>query len=337
MARFFSIVLIFAVAANHADACWTAISATGFAEGCPIIIKGKIVAVAEARPGGDRLDDQAAIRIDAIEKNELKDVPLKVGGIFTVRMISRNNRSRSSTDLNYPLHTEAFWLIRLTTKGEFRIDLHPVQMLPLRHASDGKVGQGPRIESKEDVKGNPIGRYTVQQWIAKVKEEEAKAARHREKQRADEKKIRDIAKELALAPNLDASAFRRFRAANTDIRRDIFQLRDHDQPLEGDRLVAVVEIVLATDPNPSVRVFAGNALAYTKKPGRRTNEVLAAALSDRDADVRMFVCQALRIRDARDQAGVVALLLRDDSKQVREMAAHSLAHFLSSEWSLFPH
>ena len=68
---------------------------------------------------------------------------------------------------------------------------------------------------------------------------------------------------------MNAAAFRRFRAADKDIRRDIFQLRDHEQPLDGDRLVDVVEHVLKTEGDPSVRIFAGNAIAYTKKPGRR--------------------------------------------------------------------
>src|SRR5688572_29613949 len=101
----FSLALL-VLTAPAASACWTAIDPGAFASDCPIIIRGVIVAVAEAAPGGDRSDDLAGIKVLEIHKNELKDVPLKVGDTFTVRMISRNNRMRTSTDINYPVKTE---------------------------------------------------------------------------------------------------------------------------------------------------------------------------------------------------------------------------------------
>src|SRR5262245_3623977 len=103
---------------SPARACWAALDPGGYAQGCPIIIKGTIVAVAE--PGQGKGDDAlAAILIEEIQKNELKDVPLKVGDYFHARMVSLNRRVRTSIDLNYPLKTRAVWLVALTSKGEF--------------------------------------------------------------------------------------------------------------------------------------------------------------------------------------------------------------------------
>lgn len=324
------------ITAGHLHACWSAIDPGAYASDCPIIITGKIVAVAEAPPGGARLDDRASIRVDGIYKNELKDLGLKVGDIFTVQMVSLNNRSRTSTDINYPIGTEARWLIYLNTKGEFRVDQHPVQKQSIKDEGfKSREVSSLERRSEEPVKGpvdpNPKGRFTKGEWITRMKDEEVRRARAEQKRIAVEKEIRTIAKDLASTEKLDRETFRRYFEADVEIRRDVFQLRDHDQPLEGDRLVDVVESILQNEKVPNVRIFAANAIAYTKKPGTRSGTVLANALKDSDADVRMFVCQAIWIRDAREQALAVIPLLQDKSEQVRDMAVTTLGHLLVSQ------
>jgi hypothetical protein len=320
--RFLPVVALVLLNAGPARACWGAIDPSGYADECPIIVRGQIVAVIQAEPGQDRADDLARIRVAEIQRNELKDVPLKVGDLFTVRMISKNNRLRTSTDLNYPVATDALWLIKLTAKGEFRIDLHPVQKQPVE--AKLRLALGERKAGKKGEPEEPAGRLTKQQWIAEVRAQAERSARDREKRAATERDIRTLAKDLATADDLKDMLITRFSKASLDVRRDVFQLRGHEQPLEGDRLVAVVELVLQTEPDENVRVFAANALGYAEKPGKRAGAVLGAALTDPSRDVRLFACQAIKHREAKDQAAKVAALLDDQDAQVRDMARETL-------------
>lgn len=186
--------LVLTLLAGPVGACWNAIDPAGYAWECPIILRGKIVAVAEAAPGGERSDDQASIKVLEVRKNELRDVPLKVGDIFTVRMISRNNRLRSSTDLNYPVGTEAVWLVQLTSREEFRIDCHPVQKQPVGAKLDVRVVERVIVKGGEKIE---TGRNTKKEWSAERKAHEARIELDRAKQMATAKEIREIAKELS--------------------------------------------------------------------------------------------------------------------------------------------
>ncbi len=332
MARLLLALALAAVVSPAIRACWTAVDPGAFAVDCPLIVRGTIESVAEAAPGQNRADDLARIKIAAIHRNELKDVPLKVGDVFTVRMISRNNSLRTSTDLNYPVRTGALWLIVLTTKGEFRIDQHPVQNQPANARITPRVVEKSVIEKKSDEKEgeNPLGTMTQKEWIAKQQQQAERRAKDRAEYTAIQKEIRDIARELSEAAKLEGDAVRRFQKASLEVRRDVFQLRNHEQPLTGDRLVEAVEFTLRNDPDESVRVFAANSLGYSenwKRAGARAGVVLARALSDRSSTVRMFACQTLGQRSEKEQAAAIARLLRDGNAEVRDMALTTLRQF----------
>jgi hypothetical protein len=329
MKRLLVVLTLIAFASPALGGCWAEIDPGAFADDCPIIIRGTIISVKEAAPGQQRADDIASIKVAAIVRNELKDVGLKVGDIFQVRMISRNNTQRVSTDLNYPVQTEALWLVVLNTNGDFRIDQHPVQKQP----ANSKVG--PRVIAKgietkkpdQKESPNPLGTLTKVQWITKQREKAERRARDIAEHNARQKEIRDIAHELAGAAKLEGDAVKRFQEASMDARRDVFQLRESEQPLTGDRLVEAVEFTLRNDPDENVRVFAANALGYRenwKRAGARAGVVLVQALSDRSASVRMFACQALGQRTEKEQAAAIAKLLRDDNADVRDMAVTTL-------------
>ncbi|MFO0967620.1 MAG: HEAT repeat domain-containing protein [Gemmataceae bacterium] len=316
-------VLVLATS-NASAGCWTEIDPGAFAGECPVVIRGRIVSVTEAPKGGERLDDLARIKVTEVRRAELKDVPIKEGDLFTVHMISKNNRLRTSTDLNYPIGTEALWLVKLTAKGEFRIDVHPVQKQPV----DAKL----RFELRDirvGTKGEEgTGTKTKQWWIAMERDRIERAQRDRAKHEAVQKEIRDIAGELAAADNLETVLARRFKQAEPDVRRSVLQLRGREQPLEGDRLVDVVEWTLRHEPDENIRSHAADALAYTDKPGKRAGAVLAEALKDKSRSVRLFACQALKFRKATEQAERIAPLLKDADAEVRDMARETLQAFV---------
>jgi hypothetical protein len=329
MVRLLPALILLALASPALGGCWAEIDPGAFANDCPIIIRGTIVSVKEAARGQQRADDVADIKVAAIVRNELKDVGLKVGDVFPVRMISRHNTSKSSIDINYPVQTEALWLVVLNTKGKFRIDQHPVQKQPV----NSKVG--PRVIAKgiekkkpdEKEPPNPLGTLTKEQWIEKQREKAERQKRDIADYNARRKEIRDIARELSAADKLEGEVVKRFQKAPTDVRRDVFQLREGEQPLTGDRLVEAVEFTLRNDPDENVRLFAANCLGYSenwKRAGARAGVVLVQATSDRSARVRMFACQALGQRTEKEQAAAIAKLLRDDNADVRDMAATTL-------------
>src|SRR3954468_13544293 len=107
------------LAAAPAPACWMAVDPAVFARGCPVIVRGPIVAIDDGPAGRDRADDVAHVRVDEVVRNDLTDVPLKAGDRLAVRMVSARSRVRESTDLRYPVGTEAIWLVVLTARGEF--------------------------------------------------------------------------------------------------------------------------------------------------------------------------------------------------------------------------
>ena len=328
MSRLLIAVALFSGSAcSVAGGCWAELDPGGFAARCPIIIRGSIVSVTEAASGQLRADDLATIKVVDIRRNELKDVPLKVGDTFTVRMISRNNTQRTSTDLNYPVGTEAVWLVVLNTKGEFRIDTHPVQKQPIKGME--KLRFDAKRISKEGKKNEPNldGSMTKGEWIAREIREKERRAKELAAYHATQQEIRDIAKALAEGPKMDQGALRRWQKASLDVRRDVFQLRDGFQPMTGDRLVDVVEFVLRNEPDENVRVFAASCLGYTenwKRAGARAGVVLASALADRSSSVRLFACQALGQRTEKAQVSAIGRLLRDDNAEVRAMAVTTL-------------
>jgi hypothetical protein len=127
MLRLLLALAVALLASAPAPACWTAIDPALFGQGCPVIVRWPIVAVDDGPAGRDRADDVAHIRVDEVVRNDLTDVPLKVGDRLAVRMVSARSRVRESTDLRCPVGAEAIWLVVLTAQGEFRVDAHPVQ------------------------------------------------------------------------------------------------------------------------------------------------------------------------------------------------------------------
>ena len=156
------------------------IDPSGYAPECPIIVAGTIEKIAVAAPGRDRADDIASSRILAVHRHELTDVGLKAGDLLPVRMISRNNRVRASTDLNYPVGTKAIWLVKLTNKGEFRIDLHPVQKQPFQLTPTFRLLQEASKKAGNAAGAgkvaNPSGSQSTAEWIAAQQAGEGKSA-----------------------------------------------------------------------------------------------------------------------------------------------------------------
>lgn len=176
MVRFIAAILLTISGASYVSCCWDAIDPHHLAENCPVIVSGSIETVLAAAPGGQRSDDIASIRIDAIQRNELMDLPLKVGDLLRVRMIARNNSHRASTDINYPAKTKAVWLVLLTSQGDFRIDRRPEQKQPLPFRPKlGTRELTKRVDNDDrPVKfANPHGSKTTAEWIARQKEREA--------------------------------------------------------------------------------------------------------------------------------------------------------------------
>jgi hypothetical protein len=324
MVRFIAATAILIGAGSIAWACWSAIAPSAFAEECPIIVTGTIEAVAQAAPGGDRSDDIASIRVDAVHRNELTDVGLRTGDLLQVRMISKNNRSRSSTDLNYPLRTKAIWLVMLTSQGEFRIDVHPVQKQPFQLAP--KFGRVERVaKNRGDNSANPSGSKTTAEWIAWTRDQKAQRAKAMAAYHAQQKAIRAIAKLFADAEDLNQQLWTRFNEAEVDVRRGILQLAMHEQPMTGQRFAEVAQGVLLREKDDNVRTHAVSQLAYCRDPGAKGMEVLARALRDRSASVRLFACQSVKMRRFEQLADQVKELQNDPDPQVRDMANDTVA------------
>lgn len=326
-------IAFFAGVVIPAPACWMSLAPGVLEADSPIIVRGKIVAIQEAKKGQMRADDLAEIEIAEILKNELKDVPLKVGDKFTVRMISRGNMAKMSTDLNYPLKTDALWLIKLNAKGEFRIDGHPDR----KRALDAKPElRGPKrlaraVEKKIGDEPDD-GKVTKADWIKRVEIDEKREAEERAKREAEQREIREIAADLAKAERIDSESMRRYQKAVSDTRRDVFQINAGEQPLRDERLVAVAGFVLAHDPDASVRGFAVSSLCYaTLKDGRSAVEVLITALKDPSESVRLSACAALVSRGEKGHTNFVRALLKHDKKDVRFMAVRMLGSLGDAE------
>ena len=322
------LAIVFAVAVTPlAWSCWSAKDPSAFAEDCPIIVAGSIESVQKAAPGGQRSDDIASIRVDAVHRNELTDVPLKVGDLLAVRMISQNNQQRSSTDLNYPVKSKAIWLVLLTSKGEFRIDAHPVQKQPFQDLPKlrlmrnvNKAGAG----SDKPVLANPQGSKTKAEWVAWKQRQEEQQAKASAAHSAQQQAIRDLAQEFAERDGLEEKVWKRFQEAEPDVRRGIFQLNLNEQPMTGPRLAEVAQGVLLHEKDDNIRTHAVSQLAYCRDPGAKGMEVLGAALRDRSASVRLFACQSVKMRRYEPLADQVKKLQNDPDAQVREMASDTL-------------
>ncbi|MBI2807684.1 MAG: HEAT repeat domain-containing protein [Planctomycetes bacterium] len=322
-----SMIAIATLASIAWPGCWNAIDPGAFAQDCPIILAGTIESVAQAKPGGFRSDDVARIRVTAIHRNELTDVALKPGDLFLVKMISRNNNQRTSTDINYPVKTKAVWLVMLTSKGEFRIDVHPVQKQPFQERLKLRLqqqDQQKRAGAEPSKLANPRGTKTTAQWVAWKKDQEARHARALAAYFARQKAIRDLAKAFADASTLDAALWKRFDESDLEVRRGMLQLTLYEQPMSGPRFAEVAQGVLLREKDDNVRTHAVSQLAYCRDPGVKGMEVLAAALRDKSAGVRLFACQSVKMRRYEKLAEQVRALQNDPDKQVRAMATHTL-------------
>lgn len=342
----FLALLAAAACTSPALACWVAIKPDVYAAGCPVIVRGKIVAVevsAEEGTGEKRVDDIAEIEITEVVWNEFMDVPLKAGGRLKVRMVSATKNSfRESTDLNYPVKTVALWLLMVDDTGEFRIDCHPVQKQPVDAKIDPKAYRmkGRKVLKEKPAEGKPVekeepgvvrGEVLKADWLkerAKARAEGAKReAEYRAKREAEEKAIKELATGLADADRINAAAMKAFLAAPVDVRRSVIRQRD-GSPLTGDQLVDVAEYVAMHDPDENVRTHAvcrlgGDDLKANTQAGR----VLARALRDRSASVRQFACQSLWQHADADFASDVRPLLADPNREVRYEAVRTLGWF----------
>lgn len=322
-----AILLLSALTPVALAACWASIDPQGLAEDCPIIVTGTIEKIVEAAPGGVRSDDIASLRIEAIARNELTDVPLKVGDLLAVRMISRNNATRLSTDLNYPVKTRAVWMVMLTSKGEFRIDKRPEQKQAIGFSPNLRTAKEltKQADDSRPALANPAGSRSRAEWIARQKMQEAQRAQDWKAHSAQQKAIRDLAKRFADAEVLDAKMWARFKEAETEVRRGILQLQLHEQPMTGSRFAETAQGILLHELDDNIRTHAVSQLAYCRDPGAKGMEVLAAALRDRSASVRLFACQSVKMRRYEPLADQVRQLQSDPDRQVRDMATATLA------------
>jgi hypothetical protein len=321
-------LIILAVSGSAAWSCWSEIAPSAFALDCPVIVAGSIEEVVEAAPGGLRADDSAKIRIDAIFRNELTDLPLKIGDLFPVKMISKNNQLRTSTDLNYPLKTKAVWLVKLTSKGEFRIDIHPVQKQPYQLELKLKFGLRDKVmkAGKEAVPAlaNPNGTQSKAEWIVAMKRMDEERVKARAAHDFQQKAIRALAKRFADADELTDEVWKAYHHADIDVRRSVLQLSLHEQPMSGPRFAELARGVLQQEKDDNVRTHAVSQLAYCRDPGPKGVEVLASALRDKSPSVRLFACQSVKFRRYEQLAGQIMQMRSDPDQQVRAMAIETL-------------
>ncbi len=158
------------LAADNASACWMRMEQEAIAAKAPVVVSGKIIridsAAAEAR---GRVLDVAHLKVSAVHKNELKDVPDKPGGVVKVRMNSAEARTRASTDIRYPEGTEGIWYLYLRDDGELYVNAHPQQYSQAKNGpklakeapNDGKAVRLWRthyIANRRDVAGREVTR-----------------------------------------------------------------------------------------------------------------------------------------------------------------------------------
>src|SRR5204863_9451969 len=137
--------------------------------------------------------------------------------------------------------TEAIWLVKLTSKGESRIETHPVQKQPFQLAPKfGLMEQFTKHAADDPAKlANPAGSKTKDQWIAQTKRREVEAAKSLANHYAQQKAIRDLAKVFEDAETLDDKDWNYLQQADVDVRRGILQLSIHEQPMTGARFAEV--------------------------------------------------------------------------------------------------
>src|SRR5262249_2069225 len=129
---------------------------------------------------------------------------------------------------------------------------------------------------------------------------------------------------------LEEQIWKRFTSADADIRRGILLLSQHEQPMTGTRFAEVAHGVLLRDKDDNVRTHAISQLAYCRDPGSKGAEVLAVALRDSSANVRLFACQSVKFRRYTKLADAVKSLQSDPDAQVRAMATDTLEFWAKS-------
>lgn len=313
----FAFVVVLAASAP-APALREAINVGAFSAGCPVIVRGTIASVERASDDdirSKRPDDVAEIEITEVVKNELKDVPLKVGGTLKVRMVARNAR-RIASQPNYPEKTDGLWLVVLADDGEFRIDVRPEQRQPIDRKwspeteSRKKTGDDPKDEP-----GVVRGTITKAEWLKARADRRAEAKKREEQRLADERTVRELATFLADAGRIDATTMRKHQELKVDLRRDFFQLSGKDLPLSADLRAEAAAYVLKHEADDNVRTHAVRWLSPTAQ---------VAALKDRSASVRLFACQALGFGGDKEHAAAVRALLTDPDAGVRQTAITAL-------------
>ncbi|MBI1829910.1 MAG: HEAT repeat domain-containing protein [Planctomycetes bacterium] len=328
MMRFIiALVVLAGIASLSWAGCFAGLDPGMFAEGCPIIVAGTIEEIVEAAPAREGALDTAKIRIDVINRNELTDVPLKGGDLLAVKMISKNNQFGSSTDIRYPVKTKAVWLVLLTSKGEFRIDRHPVQkqqVMPPRNPVEKA------INVRYDNAGQPVnvtkvqGTKTKAEWVAWEKRKQEEWAKSLAAHEAQEKAIRDLANHFAAPDGLNDKVWKRYQASDAALRLSLFQMSENGHPMIGARFGEVVQGAVLHEKDEHIRAHAVIRLGYFSEPGDKGAQVLAAGLRDPSADVRMYACQSVGQRRYVQLTDQVKQLQNDPDAKVREMATHTL-------------
>jgi len=290
-------------------------------DGCPIMIRGKIVAVVEAKAGQKAADDLADIEITEVLKGELKDVILKAGDKLTVRMASRKNVGVPfPNDFNYPVKTEATWMIFLNAKGEYRIDEFKFQKLSIDH----KWEASPRLNfNRQGQLAELPGKVTKAEWIKQVVDADKREAEERAKRDAEEREIREIRAELAKADRIDETSMSRFHSAPYTTRRAVLYNDTPEQTLKGKRFVEVAVYALAHDPHPGIR---NQAIVSLERPGTGdglAGDALVKALTDRKGADAWQACRVLGLRGEKNHAAAVRPLLESE-RGIRFMAVTTL-------------
>jgi hypothetical protein len=153
---------------------------------------------------------------------------------------------------------------------------------------------------------------------------EAERAKAMAAHQAQQKATRDLAKAFADAEELDEAIWKRYQESEVDVRRGILQLSIREQPMTGPRFAELAQGVLAHEKDDNVRTHAVSQLAYCRDPGAKGMAVLAAALRDSSASVRLFACQSVKMRRYEKLTTQVNNLQNDPDGQVRDMATHAL-------------
>jgi HEAT repeat protein len=184
--------------------------------------------------------------------------------------------------------------------------------------------QGEERVARAGEKGKPArgpNETTKDEWINREKIRAAAEKKREAERRAFEKSILDLGRYLASSGRLEAPHFKKYAAAPEAVRRQLFNYAPKELDMPRDNVLALCSYVVEHEPSSNIRSAAVNWLDGTNVEQLR---LLARLLADPSADVRLFATQALGFSKNPSAADSVAPMLADKDRHVRLTAVRAL-------------